>query len=612
MLQPLPSIHQGPTMGSTGGPVPLVRNTGDRLELQEAGIELLNSLPQKKIVTVFAVGGSRAGKSTLGNSLLEGKVYFPTSDGFSPVTEGIDVATLVVDKHTVLVYCDCEGSFHINGSHTNPHSFGPMAALAYICTDYLAHVSMGNVDERDMQSLAFLASSVHREDDQKPKLLIIINDPRFHDLASDPRSVLLESWQGTNFDKDDPRALTREALQTFDGPDFICLSNLQGEARKYRNEVSELQKLLLSRMANVVRPGRSSGPELVAFLEYAVSELNRAGSVRPEAAVDSVCRQVHLEPLMERIEHEFMKKLKREDGGPHALKQARYVHEALSEYDSKISTIAASASLKSGSRLALGKRLRRMQEVVKAREDEVNKENTSRDSADVNLPIDLNRERKCIGSLESSSMSLASPTVSLGYSNSNRSQPSKEDCSNIQKIIEASEKWLSEYEKDLAEKLAYLEATMTREATEFSMLTMPDIYLPEPTFDCGPLFQDAKRAINHLPKLPEDESDFDTLFKKASELRDSLDRLQERASIGNIRSIGTRIEKSLAELDRQITAAQKDRLTGIERLEKRRIGVENEIREMINRERAERHHRETLSKQMIEGVVRWLALAKAK
>eukprot|EP00397_Hematodinium_sp_SG-2012_P011007 GEMP01011133.1.p1 GENE.GEMP01011133.1~~GEMP01011133.1.p1 ORF type:complete len:432 (+),score=104.67 GEMP01011133.1:155-1450(+) len=424
-------------IGAIEGPAPLVRTNGDALEVKPAGLQLLNALPQSsRIITVFAVGGSRAGKSTLGNSLLEGGVAFPTSNGFASVTDGIDVATLVVDKNTVLVYCDCEGSFHINASHTNPQSFGPMAVLAYVCTDYLAHVSMGNVDERDVQSLAFLAASAsRREDDCKPKLLVIINNPRFSDLASDPTQVLAAAWEGTQFTRDDPRVITREALRAFQGPDFICLSDLQSSPEKYRQEVLNLRKMVIAGVGESP-PGRSTGPELGAFIDFAVSELNKAGNVKPEAAVDSVYRQLQLEPLMELLERDFVGKLRMQEPGPHALRHARYVHEALMEYDKKTSRMPASTSLKSGSRLALAKRLKRMQEIAKI-EEECNKENHLAQGGQL-----IKSTSTCVDDDRKESVN-------------------KDDFARFYQRIEASERWLEEFESHLQEQTEWLEQALS-------------------------------------------------------------------------------------------------------------------------------------------------------
>ena len=85
-----------------------------------------------------------------------------------------------------------QGSFHPDGSAQNAVDFGPLGLLAYCCADVLLHVSLGNLDERDIESLAFLATAAKRHvvSTKKIDLMVLINAPRFADLANDPEGVL--------------------------------------------------------------------------------------------------------------------------------------------------------------------------------------------------------------------------------------------------------------------------------------------------------------------------------------------------------------------------------------------------------------------------------------
>lgn len=167
------TTRSGPGRGGQSGPDDFGGSSGNlggaedrlgpKLELRQEGIELLRQLPDFPATVVFAVGGSRAGKSTVGNALFEehragaaaeaggsastsataasgtaggGRSSsggeFPTGHGFQHVTDGIDVAASVDFKRKkILLYCDCEGSFHPTASATNASSFGPMGLLAY-------------------------------------------------------------------------------------------------------------------------------------------------------------------------------------------------------------------------------------------------------------------------------------------------------------------------------------------------------------------------------------------------------------------------------------------------------------------------------------------------
>ena len=115
------------------GPAALIRvgAASGSLEMQPPGRELLQSLPNFPTTIVFAVGGSRAGKSSVGNELLGRRINFPVGHGFQHVTDGVDVGAFVDEQgQRILLYCDCEGSFHPTGSRSNAHGFGPMGLLA--------------------------------------------------------------------------------------------------------------------------------------------------------------------------------------------------------------------------------------------------------------------------------------------------------------------------------------------------------------------------------------------------------------------------------------------------------------------------------------------------
>ena len=152
---------------------------------------MLQRLPAYPATIVFAVGSSRAGKSTIGNELLGGVTGsenhhhhnhqsengsgnlvketpafagFNIGHSFNPVTDGVDVAALVdSEKQRILLYCDCEGSFHPTGGKScNAFDLGAIGLLAYCCADWLMHVSLGNIDERDVENLAYLASAAKK------------------------------------------------------------------------------------------------------------------------------------------------------------------------------------------------------------------------------------------------------------------------------------------------------------------------------------------------------------------------------------------------------------------------------------------------------------------
>ena len=101
---PLVRVHHGGS--SSSGSVELVSETVAQLASLEG-----------PFVMVFALGGSRNGKSTLGNHLLkmdkrESAKKFQVGHTFEPVTAGIDISVAKLASGKYIVYGDCEGSYH--------------------------------------------------------------------------------------------------------------------------------------------------------------------------------------------------------------------------------------------------------------------------------------------------------------------------------------------------------------------------------------------------------------------------------------------------------------------------------------------------------------------
>ncbi|CAE7860799.1 GBP7, partial [Symbiodinium sp. KB8] len=159
------------------------------LELQEEGLTVLRRVGSPLHVA-FAIGGSRCGKSTACNALLLGadagdRSCFETGSAFDPVTIGVDVAARRLPGGGALVLADCEGAFHLCGSTLNARGFGDVGFLAYHLSSTVIHVSMGSIDERDLEALGHLATDAAelrcdapeclRPDASPPELLLLVN-----------------------------------------------------------------------------------------------------------------------------------------------------------------------------------------------------------------------------------------------------------------------------------------------------------------------------------------------------------------------------------------------------------------------------------------------------
>ncbi|CAD7958834.1 unnamed protein product [Amoebophrya sp. A25] len=457
-----------------------------RLELQPEGRKLLQDLAVLPANTslVFALGGSRVGKSTVGNRLLRlqdvevvsspeqgaaGVVSTPedrrapaykddarpdagandpraganngfyVGHGFRHVTQGVDLAArFFPQEQKMLLYFDCEGSYHPAGSTAgNATNLGLVGLVAYCVADWIMSVTMGSFDERDIESLALLtnlakahvwqppargATSRSNQEELRPGLLLLVNSPRFHELEAEPEKVLGSILRGANNafsdvagshstakGQDDlvlntPRRHARESLsQEFADVRIMGLPNNQAKKETSSanhvepDKLSELRRWLLfvdesesSTSKSSTRSGGrhwSSGFEILRYIELVVEALNAGWSksaspsstldgvstpsparlFRPASAVDTVARELHLEPLADKLSEEFV-------AGARSAKTrtansalplggvllARLTQRAMADYDAAATSIKASSAAKATVRSNLSRTLKRL------------------------------------------------------------------------------------------------------------------------------------------------------------------------------------------------------------------------------------------------------------
>ena len=87
-------------------------------------------------------------------------MLFRSGTSFDPVTTGVDVAARPLPGGGSLIVGDCEGAFHACGSAQSARGFGALGMIAYHLSSALLHVSMGSIDERDIEALGHLAACV--------------------------------------------------------------------------------------------------------------------------------------------------------------------------------------------------------------------------------------------------------------------------------------------------------------------------------------------------------------------------------------------------------------------------------------------------------------------
>lgn len=346
------------------GPKPLLRQGPDgQLELRQEGLELLRRVGAP-VHVAFAIGGSRCGKSTAGNALIFGAEAgddggFETGGSFDPVTTGVDVAARPLPGGGALIVGDCEGAFHLCGSSRSARGFGLLGLVAYHLSTALLHVSMGSIDERDVEVLGHLATSAalpgtsgaaHREArlgvSAAPSLVLLVNGARFDMGDAVARRLLRPPGAG---DPDAARGSARTAIERgFRGqPALEALPACEHAA--YWPKVDALRRRILETSPMVMSSGlQATGAdvadrvaELVAALGGGEAQGGPAASLarEPESATEALYRAEHLEPLVEEISRRFAAAGAGDEAGsgtPSSKSNSpshRAVEEALAEFD---------------------------------------------------------------------------------------------------------------------------------------------------------------------------------------------------------------------------------------------------------------------------------------
>ena len=333
------------------GPAPLLRHTADgRLELQEDGLTVLRRVGAPLHV-VFTIGGSRCGKSTVCNALLGQDAAerrdFATGSSFDPVTSGVDVAAQRLPGGGALILADCEGAFHIMGSSLSARGFGVLGFLAYHLSSMVVHVTMGSIDERDIEALGHMAATAEgvseeclRPANSKPELMLLVNGARF-DLGEAVARRLLQPPEGAG------RSCARGAIAAA----FCQHPSLEAlpccEHRAYWPKVEDLRERILRSPAMCQQSGfKASGSQLAERLEQLLTELGQGAQVQadPVSAAEQAMRSIHLDPLVEDIAKKFTAAASTVVMSNGGNEDSRAVEEALKEFDERSAWLTASGS----------------------------------------------------------------------------------------------------------------------------------------------------------------------------------------------------------------------------------------------------------------------------
>lgn len=308
----------------------------------------------------FAIGGSRCGKSTACNALLLGadagdRSCFETGSAFDPVTIGVDVAARRLPGGGALVLADCEGAFHLCGSTLNARGFGDVGFLAYHLSSTVIHVSMGSIDERDLEALGHLATDAAelrcdapeclRPDASPPELLLLVNGARF-ELGDAVARRLLQPPLGSG------RQCARSAIARAFGADPSLEALPSCENWGYWPKVERLREQLLEVPPVVDGVLQASGSQVARRLEALVAHLAGVESpaAGPVSAAEHSLRSRLLDPLVEEIAKKFTTAASswrpNQVGSPcsaDAREDDSAVEEALLEFDERSAWLSEAA-----------------------------------------------------------------------------------------------------------------------------------------------------------------------------------------------------------------------------------------------------------------------------
>ena len=108
---------------------------------------------------------------------------------------------------------------------------------------------MGSIEERDLDSLAFLAATAKKhvsgpQRDRAPaQLLVMVNAPRFEDLEEKPARVIGRAFDKSRFGESDRRRATRSCIEKCFRDQFYGAVGKLGSPN-YESQIGNIRELL--------------------------------------------------------------------------------------------------------------------------------------------------------------------------------------------------------------------------------------------------------------------------------------------------------------------------------------------------------------------------------
>eukprot|EP00435_Cladocopium_sp_Y103_P007396 s79_g2.t1 len=138
-----------------------------------------------------------------------------------------------------------EGAFHIMGSSLSARGFGVVGFLAYHLSSVVVHVTMGSIDERDIEALGHMALAAEgvseeclRPASSRPELMLLVNGARF-DLGEAVARRLLQAPEGAG------RSCARSAIAAAFCPNPALEALPCCEHQAYWPKVQDLRQRIL-------------------------------------------------------------------------------------------------------------------------------------------------------------------------------------------------------------------------------------------------------------------------------------------------------------------------------------------------------------------------------
>lgn len=298
--------------------LPLLKFPNGVAELDPKGVKWIEGL-SAPICPVIFLGDGRAGKSYLASRMVNSETAFLSSDSAEPVTEGVDIVSLPVNKILEgmgspadipaavasggsleqLLILDCEGGNNAMAAiRTLVNIFGIILGTEVV------FVANSMASEQALQNLtaSLAARSLVKIDGEKfpeQRLIFVVNKNMLTYKESDFEALLHKEFPG-----DPGRTETRAViLDAFPNRDFLTIPFIGMPNVDFDGALESLRRTVLKhRRPLTIAGAKVNGRQLGVLLQQIVSEIKKSNQVNMPNMNRYVIFDGFLMPLVDKVE----------------------------------------------------------------------------------------------------------------------------------------------------------------------------------------------------------------------------------------------------------------------------------------------------------------------